>query len=158
MKSHLFSTVTLECVKEKTCQLYYFPYINDIESFMIDRRNVSGLRSITNDTEHDLLVYCQLFILLYEDDTVLLSESAPDLQQALDDFCIYRKKWKLTVNMRKKPVRVMIFSKGSVPKCTFINNGDPLVVVKEHYYRYLRVFFFSHSGSFCKAKNKNTVY
>lgn len=142
MKSHLFSTVTLECVKEKTCQLYYFPYINDIESFMIDRRNVSGLRSITNDTEHDLLVYCQLFILLYEDDTVLLSESAPDLQQALDDFCIYRKKWKLTVNMRKKPVRVMIFSKGSVPKCTFINNGDPLVVVKEHYYRYLRVFFF----------------
>lgn len=157
MKSHLFSTVTLECVKEKTCQLSYFPYVNDIESFMIDRRNVSGLRSITNDTEHDLLVYCQLFILLYADDTVLLSESAPDLQQVLDDFCIYRKNWKLTVNMRKKPVRVMIFSKGSVPRCTFINNGDPLVVVKEHYYMYLRVFF-SHSGSFCKAKNKNTVY
>lgn len=44
---------------------------------------------------------------------------------------------------KKKPVRVMIFSKGSVPKCTFINNGDPLVVVKRALLPVPKGIFFS---------------
>lgn len=121
-------------------------YINDIENFL-NEKNVNGLSSITNDLEEELLVYCKLFILFYADDTVILTESAQDLQHALDEFCIYCKYWKLTVNVKK--TKVMIFSKGPAPKCSFMYNSDTLEVVKE--YNYLGIIF-SRSGSFCKAK------
>lgn len=65
--------------------------------------NCNGLNSITNGLEEEFLVYSKLFILFYADDTVInvLTESAQDLQHALDEFCIYCKNWKLTVNVKK---------------------------------------------------------
>ena len=104
-------------------------YINNIENFM-NERNVNRLSSITNDLEEELLVYSKLFILFYADDTVILTESAQDLQHALDEFCIYCKYWKLTVNVKK--TKVMIFSKGPAPKCL-------LEVLKD--YNYLGLLF-----------------
>ena len=96
----------------------------------MNERNVNGLSSITNDLEEELLVYSKLFILFYADDTVILTESAQDLQHALDEFCIYCKYWKLTVNVKK--TKVMIFSKGPAPKCL-------LEVLKD--YNYLGLLF-----------------
>lgn len=122
-------------------------YIYDIEKFM-NERSVNGLNSITTDLEEELLFYRKLFILFYADDTVILTESAQDLQHALDEFCIlYCKYWKLTVNVKK--TKVMIFSKGPAPKCSFMYNNDKLEIVKE--YNYIGILF-SRSGYFCKAK------
>lgn len=75
---------------ENLSPFLFSTYINNIEKCMSER-NVNGLSSITNDLEEELLVYSKLFILFYADDTVILTESAQDLQHAVDEFCIYCK-------------------------------------------------------------------
>jgi hypothetical protein len=64
-------------------------YLNDLEQFLNDR-NVNGLTSITEDFESELDIYLKLFVLLYADDTVIISESKEDMLNQLNvfnDFC-----------------------------------------------------------------------
>ena len=87
-------------------------------------------------------------MLLYEDDTVLISESAEDLQVSLNAFEQYCTKWKLTVNIDK--TKVVIFSKGRLStKYNFHFQDVPLDIVKE--YKYLGIFL-SKSGPFFSTK------
>ena len=60
----------------------------------------------------------KLCILFYAEDTVLMSESASDLQKSLDVFAEYCDLWKLQVNIAK--TRVVIFSKGPMTKRKFL--------------------------------------
>jgi hypothetical protein len=53
-------------------------YLNDLEQFLNDR-NVNGLTSITEDFESELDIYLKLFVLLYANDTVIISESKEDM-------------------------------------------------------------------------------
>lgn len=46
------------------------------------------------------MVYFKIFILLYADDTILLSESRDDLQITLNEFST----WKLKINVRKNNI------------------------------------------------------
>ena len=72
-----------------------------------------------NDMEHDLLsrgfagVTCddlKLGMLLYADDSVLLSHTRDGLQEGLDFLHDYCDKWKLTVNTAK--TKVLVFRRG----------------------------------------------
>ncbi len=54
--------------------------------------------------------YIKLFVLLYTDDTILISESPEDLQKILDNLHEYCTKWKLHINASK--TKIVIFSKG----------------------------------------------
>ena len=47
-----------------------------------------------------------MFMLLYADETVICSESAEGLQQALDALSDYCDKWSLRVNIDKKHSRL----------------------------------------------------
>ena len=49
----------------------------------------------------------ELFVKLYADDTVLLSETKDGMQQSLDIFQLYCDLWKLDVNINK--AKVMVF-------------------------------------------------
>ena len=49
----------------------------------------------------------ELFVKLYADDTVLLSETKEGMQQSLDIFQLYCDLWKLDVNINKR--KVMFF-------------------------------------------------
>ena len=49
-------------------------FLNDLETFL-EAKNVTGLESISGDLENLLNIYLKLFIILYADDTVILSES-----------------------------------------------------------------------------------
>ena len=49
----------------------------------------------------------ELFVKLYADDTVLLSETKEGMQQSLDIFQLYCDLWKLDVNINK--TKVMVF-------------------------------------------------
>jgi hypothetical protein len=83
--------------------------------------------------EDELFVFLKLFILLYADDTVILSESATDLQYALDNFyIIYCTQWKLTVNVNK--TKNFVFSKEPAPKITFKYNNNVIEIVKDFNY------------------------
>ena len=56
----------------------------------LKRYNVSGLSTTNNEFEEQMGVFFKLFTILYADDTVLLAESAEDLQSqliAFENYC-----------------------------------------------------------------------
>ena len=55
------------------------------------------------------MIFIKLFIILYADDTALLSETAEGMQNTLDCFEQYCNKWKLNIN--KSKTKVVIFCK-----------------------------------------------
>ena len=51
-----------------------------------------------NSSDDEIEVYFKLYILLYADDTVILAESAVELQSAFNAMFLYCKSWDLEVN------------------------------------------------------------
>ena len=87
--------------KENICHLFLFSlYLNDLQTFLATE-NIKGIESVTKALEIDINVYLKLFVLLYADDTVLLAETADDLQHQLYCFELYCETWKLKVNATK---------------------------------------------------------
>ena len=83
-------------------------FLNDLESFF-EQNNVNCLEKISENCREKLFCYIKIFVILYADDTVIMSESAEGLQQALSVFEKYCNLWKLTVNTTK--TKIVIFSK-----------------------------------------------
>ena len=82
-------------------------FINDIESSL----QVNTLEGITLDQ-------ITIYLLLFADDAVIISDSKEGLQSSLSQLESYCKKWKLTVNVSK--TKVVIFQKGGrFPHDTF---------------------------------------
>ena len=90
---------------------------------------------------------------MYADDTIILAESASDLQNALSSLHDYCVKWDLKVNISK--TNVVIFSRGKVKKFPVFKIGGEVVEVKEDYV-YLGVTF-SCDGKFTKAIEKQVT-
>ena len=122
-------------------------YLNDLQHFL-EERDLCGIQSISSDLENELTVYLKIFLLLYADDTVLLSENSHDLQEVINAFVEYCEKWQLKVNINK--TKVLIFSRGKIPNHLKFFIGDKEIeIVKQ--YKYLGVYF-SKSGSFLATR------
>jgi hypothetical protein len=93
--------------------------------------------------------YLKLLVILYADDTVLMSESADGLQLALDNLQLYCNEWKLKINGEKTKVVVFCKRKPRRPQWNFILNDTQLDIVDK--FSYLGVVF-SYNGSFVKCK------
>ena len=76
-------------------------YINDIE----DEFYLHGIDGIEIDS-------IKLFLLLYEDDITIFSETAEGLQDDLNLLGSYCTKWKLTLNTEK--TKIVVFRKGGI--------------------------------------------
>jgi len=132
---------------ENLSPLLFSIYLNDLQDFL-EGLNIKGIDSISRDLENELMIYFKILILLYADDTILLSESKDDLQIMLNEFSTYCKKWKLRINVQK--TKILIFSKGRIPNNLkfHIDNND-IEIVKD--YKYLGIFF-ARSGSFLTTR------
>ena len=75
-------------------------YLNDLEQFLDE----IGLISLTEGLEQELDTYLKLFIVIYTDDTVILAESSDDMQNQINYFYDFCKKWRLKVNIEKSNV------------------------------------------------------
>jgi hypothetical protein len=53
-------------------------FLNDLEQCMEDK-NITGLESISSELEAQLEIYLKMFVLLYADETVLMSETSDGL-------------------------------------------------------------------------------
>ena len=95
----------------------------------------------------NVLLYIQVYVLLYADDTVIMDKSHEDLQNNLDTFSKYCLDWKLDVN--KSKTKIVIF--GARKNCNFSFSFDnsPLEIVDS--YKYLGLFF-TKSRSFLTAR------
>ena len=88
-------TVKLELDKGKTCPLFLFSlFLNDLEECLLTK-DIVGLKSITDELETELEIYLKIFVMFYADDTILLAESAEDLQVQLNAFGEYCDYWKM---------------------------------------------------------------
>ena len=84
--------------------LLFAIYLNDFE-FAISR-NYKGLDLLAKDvssflSDEDIEVFLRLYVLLYADDTIVMAESAEDLQKALNGVFQYCNDWQLQVNTSK---------------------------------------------------------
>lgn len=122
-------------------------FLNDLESYL-QSKDVSGLITLSEEIENQLNVYLKLFVILYADDTVIMSETKEDLQKQLDVFSEYCKFWQLKVNVEK--TKILVFSRGRLPNnLTFTFNEMEIGIVSE--FNYLGVLL-SKSGNFSMAK------
>ena len=75
----------------------------------------------------------QMFVFLYADDTVILSDSVEGLQRGLNAMSAYCKSWKLRVNVTK--TKVVVFSRGKIRKLPEIfYEGKQLEIVYDFLY------------------------
>ena len=126
-------------------------YLNDLHGFLLNA-NLEGLSTVSDMIEMKLGQYLKLFTLLYADDTVLMAESAEDLQTQLNSFNDYCKKWNLKVNVDK--TKIIIFGSRNAGNLEFKYNDRVIDIVNE--FKYLGIMF-SRSGSFLKAKQKQVT-
>jgi len=134
---------------ENLSPLLFSIYLNDLENYI--KEESGGVR--IEATAEALHFYVNLYVLLYADDTIILSESPEDLQGSLDTLNEYCKIWKLEVNISK--TKVVIFSRGKVKKNQTWNLGGQVIHTVDDYI-YLGTTF-NYNGRFVKAMQKQAA-
>ena len=121
------------------------------QSIHIILKNLDGvpLEKLKERFYNELHILFELFVIVYADDTVLLSESKEGMQQLLNIFELYFDLWKLDVNINR--TKGMVFSKKKNLNYSFILQDKQLAVVEK--YSYLGIIF-KYNGTFFDAKKK----
>jgi hypothetical protein len=138
---------------ENLSPLLFAMYLNDLTQFLSNK--MAGLTDLSQDirellSDDDVEVFLKLYLLMYADDMILLSETKEDLQIALDELYTYCICWKLTVNVSK--TKIMIFSRGKVRnRPAFMYNDDEIEIVD--CFSYLGVVF-NYNNKFNKTAKK----
>ena len=70
---------------ENLFSFLFSKFLNDLEECLLTK-DIVGLKCITDELETELEIYLKIFVMLYADDTILLAESAEDLQVQLNAF------------------------------------------------------------------------
>ena len=124
-------------------------FLNDLEEYFIEN-NIDGLEKISSICQESLLIYIKLFLILYADDTVLMSETQEGSQKTLTAFENFYNNWKLKLNTSQ--TKVIVFSKRRF-RSNFIFNiyGQPIEV--QDSYSYLGVTL-NYNGNFNSARKR----
>ena len=131
---------------ENLSPLLFNLFLNDLEDFF-KHNNVSGIECNQHQLDGTLMVFLKIFILLYADDTAILSNSAEGLQKALLVYSEYCDLWKLKINHTKS--KIVIFSRKRHLNFEFKLDNELLEIVTD--YKYLGILF-SKNNSFYKTK------
>jgi hypothetical protein len=118
-------------------------FLNDLQSNM----HINGSVGVELKDPIDLTLWLKLLILLYADDTVLLSDSPTDFQNSLNLFNNYCNNWHLNINLEK--TKILIFGARQFQNFDF-KIGDRQIEITNNYH-YLGLTF-SSNGSFLKAR------
>ena len=89
--------------------------------------------------------YIKLLVLMYADDTIIMSSTKEGLQKAINQMCRYCKTWNLKMNSDKTKVTVFGQQKREMKNHTFFCNGQELETVQS--FKYLGIVF-SCNGSY----------
>ena len=76
---------------ENLSPILFAIYVNDFQSSMCN--SYQGLNELSCDVENELETFMKLHVLLYADDTIVLAESANEIQLALNNLNEYCQKW-----------------------------------------------------------------
>ena len=151
----MYSSVK-SCVKHLNCLPDFFS--SDIGLFQGEIMSPILFSLFINDIEQSLqtnlldgisLDQITIFLLLFADDAVTMSDTKQGLQNSLNQLEAYCEKWKLSVNVSK--TKVVIFRKGgSVGQEMFVYKNEIIEIVGQ--FNYLG-YIVSSGGSFQKTIN-----
>lgn len=142
--SNLFACSTGVRQGENLSPVLFSLYLNDIESYL----GTCRLNGVTIETSSEEVYYfIKVFLLLYADDTIIVSDDPKDFQACLNSFLDYCEVWKLRVNFNK--TKIMIFGARNIENFNFQMGNNDIEIIKE--YKYLGVIF-SSTGSFLNAR------
>ena len=134
---------------ENLSPFLFIMFLNDLEHFF-RTHNVEGIICKQHPADDLLVLYLKIFILLYADDTVILSSSMEGLQHALNVYADYCNTWKLQVNQAKS--KIVIFAKRKQDaNYTFTLDNIALETVSE--YKYLGILFRKNNSFFTTKKH-----
>ena len=113
-------------------------YVNDFEMHFLSENCPSVDIQLIN-----------LFLLMYADDTVIISETCDGLQNMLNALLTYTKKWNLTVNIDK--TKIMVFRNGKKlnENETWTFDGKRLDIVDQ--FNYLGILL-NYNGKFLQTQ------
>ena len=91
-------------------------FLNGLDKYL-KSKNIPGLIFIRKMLEDGNIIdptctEASFNLLMYADDTILIAESAEELQKSIDALEDYCKLWKLQINSQK--TKVMIFQKKAI--------------------------------------------
>ena len=138
-KSEYFTSLRGVRQGENLSPLLFSLFVNDLEDFLLKK----GCQPIESGSP-ELDNFLKLLLVMYADDTILMSNSELGLQKAIDALHDYCNKWQLTVNCDK--TNVVIFSRRKVDasKYNFTYNGKNLEITSDFKYLGLRL---KHNGT-----------
>ena len=121
---------------ENLSPLPFAIYLNDLENFM----NTSGCRGIEIDVQNnELTIFVILFVILYANDTTILSDDAKEFQDTLSAFNEYCKRWKLKINTSTSKIIIFVDYSRNQHFSKFHIAGEEVEIIKE--FKYLGVLF-----------------
>ena len=132
---------------ENLSPLLFSLFLNDLQTNMV-AKGATGIELID---QSDLTIWLKLLILLYADDTVILSTDQTDFQKSLNIFNDYCKNWHLKINIQK--TKVLVFGARTHGNYNFKIGNQPLEITDKYHYLGLT---FSCNGSLLNAR-KHTV-
>ena len=127
---------------ENLSPILFSMFLNDMQSYI---ESNGGIGIELTDNNHNML-WLKLLLLLYADDTVIMSDCPIDFQRSLDAFNNYCTEWYLTVNLQK--TKILIFGARSTNQYNFFLGNQTIDI--DTTYIYLGVKFTT-SGSFLNA-------
>ena len=128
-------------------------YLNDLSDFL-EEHNFKGLEHLhlfsTTEFLTNINKHLKLAVLLYADDTIILSDTPSGLQDGLNALKEYCTTWHLSVNETK--TKVVIFSRGKQRKeLPIFKYGEAVLEIVDEY-KYLGVIF-NYDGTFKKCQS-----
>ena len=134
---------------ENLSPILFSLFINDLKDFLSNYMKGTELPKTCAEMLNfqDVESFVNLFLLLYADDTVILSETDKDMQKGLDALSEYCTRNGLEINVSK--TKIIVFSRGKIrnlPIFTY-NNANVEIVFD---YKYLGVIF-NYNNRFQKA-------
>ena len=117
-------------------------FVNDLEQHLLRSGNVLDFGDL------EVSNWLRICVLLYADDTIIMADSAEQLQRALDDLKEYCNRWKLHVNESK--TKVIIFAKRKPRQRYKFKYGDTDLDIVDSF-PYLGIVF-GRTGRFDECK------
>ena len=130
--------------------------INDFENELNTKyQGLSHLNNLFSQVfqNDEIETFLKLYILLYADDTIVMADSAEELQLALHAVSTYCTKWKLKINVNKTKIIKFAKRKSPTPHI-FKLNGENVEVVDEYVYLGTTI---SSNGRYAKAIDKQVL-
>ena len=147
LRSATFSSNVCVRQGENLPPILFSIFLNDLTEFISHAygglTNVADMAKILLSNEN-IEVYIKLYTLLYADDTVIFTESATELQAALNAMYLYCKSWDLEVNPTKTKITIFA-NKKSQQNPVFTYNGQHSDIDNDFVYLGAQ---FSYSGRF----------